>query len=399
MMRHCRHVSPGLLMFGIVAFAAAASFGKPDPGIVRVTTRNELVDAVNLASPGTQILVAPGEYRGGLSFTGLRGVQRKPIVIGAVDPANPPKILGGASGIHLRDVAWIELRNLILSGATGNGLNIDDGGDLDKPASRVVLSGLVIRDVGPKGNHDGIKLSGVDNFTIEKCVVERWGDSGSAIDMVGCHNGVISGCEFCFRSEVFGNGVQTKGGSSDITIRQCRFDNAGSRAINIGGSTGSDYFRPRDATYEARNITVEDNHFIGSMSPVAFVGVDGATVRFNTIYRPTRWAIRILQESQGDRFVPCRNGVFASNLVVYRAADVRSVVNVGGGTSPETFRFSANHWYCEDEPQRSRPRDLPVPENDGTYGTPPDFRDAASGDLRLSDRSPGRNAGVRRVQP
>lgn len=386
-------------MFGIVAFAAAASFGKPDPGIVRVTTRNELVDAVNLASPGTQILVAPGEYRGGLSFTGLRGVQRKPIVIGAVDPANPPKILGGASGIHLRNVAWIELRNLILSGATGNGLNIDDGGDLDKPASRVVLSGLVIRDVGPKGNHDGIKLSGVDNFTIEKCVVERWGDSGSAIDMVGCHNGVISGCEFCFRSEVFGNGVQTKGGSSEITIRQCRFDNAGSRAINIGGSTGSDYFRPRDATYEARNITVEDNHFIGSMSPVAFVGVDGATVRFNTIYRPTRWAIRILQESQGDRFVPCRNGVFASNLVVYRAADVRSVVNVGGGTSPETFRFSANHWYCEDEPQRSRPRDLPVPENDGTYGTPPDFRDAASGDLRLSDRSPVRNAGVRRVQP
>ncbi len=386
-------------MIGIVAFAAAASFAKPDPGIVRVTTRNELVDAVNLASPGTQILVAPGEYRGGLSFTGLRGVQRKPIVIGALDPANPPKILGGASGIHLRDVAWIELRNLILSGATGNGLNIDDGGDLDKPASRVVLSGLVIRDVGPRGNHDGIKLSGVDSFTIEKCVVERWGDSGSAIDMVGCHNGVISGCEFRFRSDVFGNGVQTKGGSSDITIRQCRFDNAGSRAINIGGSTGSDYFRPRDATYEARNITVEDNTFIGSMSPVAFVGVDGATVRFNTIYRPTRWAIRILQESQDDRFVPCRNGVFASNLVVYRAADVRSVVNVGGGTSPETFRFSANHWYCEDEPQRSRPRDLPVPEKDGVYGTPPDFRDAVSGDLRLSDRSQVRNAGARHVQP
>lgn len=397
-MRSCRRVFRSSLTFGIVALAAATSFAKPDPGIVRVTTRNELVDAINSASPGTQILVAPGEYRGGLSFSGLRGVQRMPIVIGALDPANPPKILGGTSGIHLRSAEWIELRNLILSGATGNGLNIDDGGDTEKPASRIVLSGLVIRDVGPKGNHDGIKLSGVDDFTIEKCVIERWGDGGSAIDMVGCHNGAISGCEFRFRSDIFGNGVQTKGGSSDITIRQCRFDNAGSRSVNIGGSTGSDYFRPRDATYEARRITVEDNTFIGSMSPIAFVGVDGANVRFNTIYRPTRWALRILQESQGNRFVPCRNGVFANNLIVYRAAEVRSVVNVGGGTAPETFQFSANHWYCEDEPQRSRPRDLPVSERNGIYGTPPGFRDAASGDLQFSEDSPVRNAGARHVR-
>ncbi|MFG0261650.1 MAG: hypothetical protein ACF788_04595, partial [Novipirellula sp. JB048] len=250
-----------------------------------------------------------------------------------------------------------------------------------------------------KGNPDGIKLSGVVDFTIEKFVIERWGAGGSGLDMGGCHNGAISGCEFRFRCDIFGNGVQTKGGSSDIAIRHCRFDNAGSRSVNIGGSTGSDYFRPSDATYEARRITVEDNTFIGSMSPIAFVGVDGANVRFNTIYRPTRWAVRILQESQGDRFVPCRNGVFANNLVVYRAAEVRSVVNVGGETAPETFQFSANHWYCEDEPQRSRPRDLPVSERNGIYGTPPRFRDAASADLRFSEDSPVRNAGARHVRP
>mgnify|MGYP006193671343 CR=1 FL=1 len=40
---------------------------------------------------------------------------------------------------------------------------------------------------------------------------------------------------------------------------------------------------------------------------VAFVGVDGATFRHNTIYRPTKWVLRILQESQEPRFVRTRD--------------------------------------------------------------------------------------------
>jgi hypothetical protein len=74
--------------------------------------------------------------------------------------------------------------------------------------------------------------------------------------------------------------------------------------VNIGGSTGIPYFRPPLDQWpagvpksEARNIVVEGNTFIGSLSPICFVGVDGATVRFNTIYKPGKWAFRILQET------------------------------------------------------------------------------------------------------
>ncbi|MEZ6064933.1 MAG: hypothetical protein R3B90_04330 [Planctomycetaceae bacterium] len=165
--------------------------------------------------------------------------------------------------------------------------------------------------------------------------------------------------------------------------------------MNIGGSTGRDYFRPRDADYEARNITVEDCTFVGSMSPIAFVGVDGATVRHNTIYRPTRWVIRILQETQGPAFVACRDGVFANNIIAYRSDEVRSIVNVGGGTSADTFRFDANHWYCIDSPRRSDRLDLPSAETNGSYGKDPMFRDAERGDLERRESSPVTDAGAR----
>lgn len=384
-----------LLIFASFGLLAAPCVAQPVSNDVRVKTRDELAAAVNSAQPGTRILIAPGQYRGGLTFNGLRGAQGKPIVIAALDAKKPPQIVGGAFGILLRSASHVELRDLTVSGATGNGINIDDGGDAARPSNHILLSGLQVRDIGPKGNHDGVKLSGVDDFQIRDCAIERWGESGSAIDMVGCHRGEVIGCRFRYRGDLFGNGVQAKGGSSEIGIRHCRFDNAGGRAVNIGGSTNRDYFRPRDARSEASAITVEDCTFLGSMSPIAFVGVDGATVRHNTIYRPTRWAIRILQESQGADFVPCRKGVFSHNLIVYRAEDVRSVVNIGGGTAPETFEFSANHWHCEDQPQRSRALGLPTTEVNGVYGTPPLFRDAGAGDLRLSERSPVRDAGAR----
>ena len=65
------------------------------------------------------------------------------------------------------------------------------------------------------------------------------------------------------------------------------------------------YFRPPIGSAphpEARDITVEGNTILGSEAAIAFVGVDGAIVRFNTIHVPHKWAIRILQESAGPGF-------------------------------------------------------------------------------------------------
>lgn len=385
---------PLSVIFGLSALALAAA-PSAQAQEVWVDRREALVEAVRRATPGTTIRIAPGQYQGGLQFAGLRGEPGRPVILAAADPANPPVIQGGGSGLHLTDPVHVELHHLVLAGARGNGLNVDDGGSYDSPARHLILRGLTIRDIGPRGNCDGMKLSGVDQFRVEDCTFERWGDSGSAIDMVGCHEGEVTGCRFQYRGDLPANGVQTKGGSRAIAIRRCRFEQAGSRAVNLGGSTGLDYFRPRPSSHEAQDITVEDCTFIGSSAPICFVGVDGAVVQYNTIYRPERYVVRILQESRGSQFVPCRNGIFRHNLIAFRGDELRAAVNIGEGTAPGTFQYSGNHWYCLDRPERSQPRDLTETKPAASSGTDPQFAAAERGDLSLREDSPVRDAGVR----
>jgi Right handed beta helix region len=362
---------------------------------VRVSNRDELVDALRAAKPGTNIVIAAGVYQGGLSQTKLAGTKEHPIVIAGADRDHPPVIEGGGSGLHLSSPAHAELRDLVIQGTRGNGLNIDDSGSTDTPADDLLLRNIVVRNIGPDGNRDGIKLSGLRDFRIEGCRVERWGSGGSAIDMVGCTGGIITKCKFSDATGDAANGVQTKGGASDIVIQHCRFENAGGRGVNIGGSTGLAYFRPGDANYEARNITVEDCEFIGGMAAVAFVGVDGALVQHNTIYRPRRWPIRILQENTDSRFTRCRNGKLVNNVIAFRSDEVRDMFNIGPNTAPETFTISGNAWCCLDRPDNTRRLvRLPVSETKGSYGSLPRFKDPDHSDIRILDRK-AQNAGVR----
>jgi hypothetical protein len=224
------------------------------------------------------------------------------------------------------------------------------------------------------------------------CTIQRWGSGGSAIDMVGCHRGIIDGCTFRHQGESAGNGVQAKGGSARVVIRDSFFDNTGSRAVNIGGSTGLQYFRPEPRGFEAKHVTVEGNVFVGSLAPVAFVGCDDANVRFNTMYLPGRWALRILQETREPGFVPCRDGVFTDNIIVFSSdAWSEGGVNIGPGTAPETFRFARNVWYCADDP-RVGPT-LPTQEQGGLVGEDPLLVAPDEGDFRLQQGSPAAGRG------
>jgi hypothetical protein len=292
----------------------------------------------------------------------------------------------------------VEIHHMVLSGWSGNGLNIDDGGSVDAPSRGIVLRGLVITNTGPRGNRDGIKLSGVVDFRVEGCRIAGWGiNGGSGIDMVGCHRGVVVSNLFSHTDSTGSTGVQCKGGTIEIAVHRNRFENAGGRGVNIGGSTGRAFFRPPLAgnqNAEARSIRVEGNTFLGSSAPVAFVGVDGAVVRFNTIYRPQRWALRILQENTAADFVPSRRGEFTDNLVVFHSTEwSEGGVNIGAKTAPSTFLFARNWWLCADRPERSQPK-LPTRELDGVYGRAVEFRDALHDDLQVAMPADARKIGA-----
>jgi hypothetical protein len=263
-----------------------------------------------------------------------------------------------------------------------------------------------VRKVGAKGNRDGIKLSGVDDFKISQCQVESWGASGSAIDMVGCHRGVIEKNTIRENANPGANGVQAKGGSSRIAVRENTFADFGGRGVNLGGSTGRPYFRPPlpekagagNSFSEGKEIVVEGNVFFGGEAAVAFVGADACTVRFNTIYRPRRWALRILQENREAGFVECRGGEFADNIVVFDARSWGGAANIGPNTAPDTFRFARNVWYALDEPARSQPR-LPAVEKDGMSGRDPQFVDAEQRNFAVRRGSPAEKAGAQAYRP
>jgi hypothetical protein len=343
--------------------------------------------ALRDARPGDHVILSDGTNAGDIWAEGVQGTEANPIVI---DGGGTATISGGAGGIQLVDPAYVVIQGLTITGQSGNGINIDDGGDYATPAHHVVVRDVNFTNIGPGGNNDCLKLSGLDDFFVldnafTGCGV---GGDGSGIDMVGCHDGTIARNYFF---EMGANSVQAKGGSARVTIRANMTRDGGVRAFNLGGSTGLEFFRPLGTDYEARDIRAVANLIDGSEAAVAFVGCDACLAANNTIIRPTRWVARILQESVTG-FVPCRNGRFVNNLVVFRRADLSTFVNVGPDTAPDTFTFSNNLWFAEDDPTFAGP-DLPVTET-GTIVADPWFVDGPGSDYHLLAGSPADGAGM-----
>jgi Right handed beta helix region len=316
---------------------------------IEVGNDTELRNALGKLKAGTTLKIAPGTYRGGLSVSGV-----EQLVVEAADPERPPEFVGGTNAWQFSRCDRLVVRNLVCRSQTGNGLNIDDGGERKRPVRGVRIEKVTVLETGPRGNFDAIKCSGLTDLVIEDCRIEGWG--GQAIDFVGCHDATIRRCRITGRDGFSqATGPQFKGGSQNVVIEDCVLRNAGQRPIHAGGSTGVDYFRPPGAKYEARNITIRRNVIVGGDCAAAFTGVDGAVFEANVIANPTNWVFRILQETRLEGFPPCRNVVVRGNVIVFRRSGLRTEVNVGDATAPETFRFERNWWFAEDSPQRSRP--------------------------------------------
>jgi hypothetical protein len=353
--------------------------------------------AVNEAAPGTAIRIHAGTYSGGTYVSNLSGVPGAPIWIGGAPGEAKPLIQGGGEGLHFTRVSFLVVHDLEVSAASSNGINCDDGGDYgnENATHHVVFRRLDIHDIGGTGNQDCLKLSGLNDYWVLDSSFARCGGglSGSGVDHVGCHRGLLARNVF---NEHSGNAVQAKGGSEDIEIRWNRFTDAGQRSLNLGGSTGFDYFRPPlseiSPNAEARNIRVVANIFHGSVAPIAYVGCVGCVVANNTIVDPDNWILRILQEtttSGGYEFEACKNGVFTNNIVYFDRSALSTYVNIGPNTASGSFTFANNLWYAHDNPAQSEPT-LPAAETHGTYGLDPDLDD----EYRISVTSPAAGSGI-----
>lgn len=360
--------------------------------------------AAGLATPGTAVRVHAGTYAGGGYIAGLTGSADAPIWIGGAPGEARPLIDGGGQAFQLSEARYVIVHDLEVANATQNGINVDDGGNTADPeaARFIVFRDLWIHDVGAGGNQDCLKLSGLDDYWVLDSEFARCGGggSGSAIDHVGCHHGLIYANHFSDLG-AGGSAVQNKGGAEDIEIRANVFDDAGQRAINMGGSTGFEFFRPPlspdQPNAEARDIRVIANTFHGGVTPFAFVGCVDCLAANNVIDTPSNWIFRILQETSSTaeyEFLPASGGRFINNIVTFDG-QVSTAVNVGGGTDPDSFEITTNLWYRHDAPAQSDPPGtLPVAEQGGIIGEDPLFVDPGAGDYHLDPNSPAVGAGT-----
>jgi hypothetical protein len=358
--------------------------------------------AVEEAAPGAAVRIHAGIYAEVVYVDGLAGTAEAPIWIGGAPGEARPIIEGGGEGLHLSRVRYLIVHDLEVRQTEHNGINCDDGGEYADPEAtrHVIFRDLYIHDVGGTGNQDCLKLSGVDDYYVLESEFARCGGgiSGSGVDHVGCHGGLLVGNTF---REMSGNAVQCKGGSEEIEIRANWIDGGGQRAVNMGGSTGFTYFRPPLSTTEpnaeARDIRVVANVIRGSVAPLAFVGCVDCLAAHNTIVDPENWLLRILQEttSTGEyTFLECQNNAVINNLFYFdrSALSAYATINIGPNTQEETFTFANNLWYAHDDPAQSAPN-LPVTETGGIVGQNPRLVHPAGENYRLQAGSPATGAG------
>ena len=145
---------------------------------------------------------------------------------------------------------------------------------------------------------------------------------------------------------------------------------------------------------QATGIIVEGSIFRGGCSPVAFNGCRDAIFRYNTVYLPRMWLIRILRENFREGMLDTGHNRIERNVFVHDRSTLRQIINVSRGTAPDTFTFHQNLWYAVDAPEQSLP-DLPAEATEPVVGRDPEFADPDQGDLTpKTDTSPAADYGA-----
>jgi hypothetical protein len=217
-----------------------------------------------------------------------------------------------------------------------------------------------------------LRATGVDDLYIYDSLVQH---SNYGIDLVGVHRGVVA------RNRV-GNSaltaIQTRGGSTDVDVRQNRIWEGGNTGISLGGSTPFAWFRPPLSTTspnaEARRIRAFDNMVLGSTyAPFVFTSCVDCLLAHNLSLGTPGRVLRLwgTLSQNGYTFEPTRNGRVINNSFVWQA-DLVNHVEIGSAAAVDTFTFSHNLWYEATPASQSTPYFFPsmavVPDTGGVIG-------------------------------
>ena len=327
--------------------------------------------AVEVVQPGQAIRLLPGNYAtvsgvGSTSHDLVRGTAEAPIWIGGVPGMERPVI----RRITINQAQYVIFHDIEVSGHNElyHGIHFTDGGVIASPgeepaAHHIVFRNLLVHDI--RIGH--FKFAGMYNvwmFDVELAdnspnVQDGFTRGHGVINSVGCHNFVVA---YNYFHNLAGNAIKFKGGSSEVDIFGNLFVNAGFHNVQMGQFTGQFLFRPplqsppTSTCVEAHNIRTYSNIMIGAGAGFVFQGGMHNYAVNNTIIMPFRWIYRVLGVDAREylyNYGFARYGTIANNLFVFDhfpGGPGNYLINVGGGTYPDTFTFTNNLFFNLDDP-------------------------------------------------
>ena len=321
-----------------------------------------------------------------------------PIWIGGAPGEARPVIEGGGEGLHLSRGRYLVVHDLEVRNATANGINVDDGGDYANRCDATRF--IVFRDLShPRHRHrrqPGLPQAlGRQRLLVARQRVRALRRRRRAA-AASTTSAATAGCIARNLFDELSARTPSRPRAAARTSRSAwnRIADAGARGLNLGGSTGFEFFRPPLSTTapnaEARDIRVIANVIVGGEAAVAFVGCVDCLAAQQHHRRPE--ALDPAHPAGDDHLAPYTFGPAATALRqqprllrARRALDLRQ-------RRPE-HRAGDLHLRQQPLVRARRPRpvapSLPAAETGGIYGVDP----ALDPDYRIGPASPAAGTG------
>jgi hypothetical protein len=322
-----------------------------------------LGQAVAVATPGTQILLAAGTYDPE-TLTDVHGTAAAPIWIEG--PASLPRAtFTGSTSLHFIKPQYLVLRHLAFTSFTSSAVNLDDGGDRSSSvAHHVVISDVHVNSAAATA----FQFTGLTDVAIYDSSAT---DISRGVQMIGVQRATVARVTVTRASFA---AIHTAGGSSDVEVRQSRFVGSTGRVFWIGGSSTETEFRPplaATSNAEASNIRILNNLIHDGRAVFTCSVCTGVLVAGNYVHGDQFTHIfRFVQEHgtiNGKPFV-----IAGALRAIDNATEISGTavgVRMESGTDCSACVFDHNLWLRVDDPTDSTPV-FPVPETNGIYGVP-----------------------------
>jgi hypothetical protein len=351
---------PRPVAIALAVLVACAGAGRAAATQHLIRAGDDWTDIEARLRPGDEVILMGGRHRPAV-LNDLRGSEDRPIVIRGLDPNDPPIIDANRYGIRINRPRFVHIRNLVIRGATINGITLDgalhpvtgaDPGMTADVSGHVVISNVAIQNTGPRGLRHAIVLRRLDNVTIDSCHIEGW--AGSAVEVTACNEVDIEDSVMIGQAEHDQlSGVRVRAGSFGVEIRGCTFRNTGDQGVCIGGGSKLADFREPPAAdvepgslFEAEAVIVDRCVFFGSRCAVAFVNCHVATVRNCTIVAPTTAVVSVRAEQADPRFGAALRCQFGNNIVRWNPDELKSLTHLGRGANTAGVSLEQNLWWA-----------------------------------------------------